>query len=66
MTRPACTSSCDQGRKPCPCPMACQTHEGDDHGPDDMVFNPCGWIVIVGYLLIAIGLAVLVYMRVTA
>jgi hypothetical protein len=30
MHRPACTSNCDQGRKPCPCPYSCQVPVDDD------------------------------------
>jgi hypothetical protein len=33
LSRPACTSNCAQGRKPCPCPSACELPIDDEMSP---------------------------------
>ena len=50
-----CHGPCDQGRKPCPCPAACEAREDEEQV--DLVFL---WAVvaILTVTIIAIGVAI--------
>jgi len=52
---PGCTSSCDQGRKPCPCPSACLRPEPDT-GTHEATFSAIETVLSVVLLLIVTGL----------
>lgn len=49
-----CTGPCNQGDKPCPCPMACESPDSDELGVLEFIGK-----FIVGVLAL-IGLGVLV------
>lgn len=54
MTRPSCSGPCQQGKKPCPTPSACQTPSDDDTKEmmADSLFRLCllliaAWVMVV-------------------
>ena len=53
---PGCTSSCDQGRKPCPCPSACLRPEPDTGTHQEQTFSAIEAVLSVALLLIVAGL----------
>jgi hypothetical protein len=54
---PGCTSSCDQGRKPCPCPSACLRPEPDTGTHSEATFSAIEAVLSVVLLLIVAGLS---------
>ena len=48
-----CCSNCDQGRKPCPCPVACEREDPSMGG-----FEILGKLIIVFLALVGAGVLV--------
>lgn len=58
---PGCTGPCDQGRRLCPCPAACQTHVSDEPDPPRAPMTRADRIamaVFAGGLVLALACAV--------
>ena len=51
-----CTGPCDQGDKPCPCPLACEAREDDAPvGIGSIVLMSVKAIIIVGVIAFVVG-----------
>lgn len=53
----ACHGPCEQGRKPCPCPMACEEPTSDD-GVEALGLIVMALLVIVFFAILGLGAVV--------
>ena len=52
-----CTGPCDQGRKPCPCPVACESHDESSYyrGLAGLILSGAGVVAVVAAVAFLIG-----------
>lgn len=53
----SCTGPCEQGRKPCPCPAACEQESDDSPSTIEAVGRLVVWaFALIGFVAVLAGL----------